>query len=54
MGDVHGATKPKRMQHDEKKQFMRMMEVCELNCMIQAVEEPTRENTLDILFTNEI
>merc|ERR1711888_315934 len=32
-----------------------LMEVCDDQCLVQIIEEPTRgENTLDLIFTNEI
>ena len=40
---------------DEKRQFDKLMEIVDRYHLVQAVEEPTRkENTLDLVFTNEI
>ena len=40
---------------DEKQQFEKLMSICDNQCMLQIVEEPTREeNTLDLIFSNEI
>ena len=39
---------------DEKQQFERLMHICNNQCMLQIIEEPTREeNTLDLIYTNE-
>ena len=39
---------------DEKLQFKELISICNNQCMLQMIEEPTRENnTLDLLFTNE-
>ena len=39
---------------DEKQQFEKLIKMCQNQCMLQTIEEPTREeNTLDLLFTNE-
>ena len=39
---------------DEKQQFEKLMEICSHQCMLQIIQEPTREgNTLDLIFTNE-
>ena len=39
---------------DEKKQFDQLINMCNKQCMLQVIEEPTRgENTLDLIFTNE-
>ena len=40
---------------DEKQQFEKLLEICNNQFMLQMIEEPTREeNTLDLMFTNEI
>ena len=40
---------------DEKNQFYKLMEIADRYHLVQAIEEPTRkENTLDLMFTNEI
>ena len=40
---------------DEKQQFEKLINLCNNQCMLQMIEEPTREeNTLDLIFTNEI
>ena len=40
---------------DEKHQFEKLIDICDRSCILQIIEEPTREeNTLDLLFTNEI
>merc|ERR1711874_585764 len=40
---------------DEKSQFHKMMEIIDKYHLAQSIEEPTRkENTLDLVFTNEI
>ena len=40
---------------DEKQQFEKFIDICDRSCILQIIEEPTREeNTLDLLFTNEI
>ena len=40
---------------DEKLQFERLNDICEEQCMIQIIEEATREeNTLDLVYTNDI
>ena len=40
---------------DEKQQFEKLINLCNNQCMLQIIEEPTREeNTLDLIFTNEI
>ena len=40
---------------DEKSQFYKLMEIMDKYHLVQAIEEPTRkENTLDLVFTNEI
>ena len=40
---------------EEKDQFLDLMEVCDDQCLVQIIEEPTRgENTLDLIFTNEV
>merc|ERR1712121_111761 len=40
---------------DEKLQFNRFNDICEEHCMIQIIEEATRnENTLDLVYTNDI
>ena len=40
---------------DEKSQFYKLMEIIDKYHLVQAIEEPTRkENTLDLVFTNEI
>ena len=40
---------------DEKNQFYKLMEIADRYHLVQAIEEPTRkENTLDLIFTNEI
>merc|ERR1712179_804858 len=45
----------KKATQDEKKQFTKLIMLYEKQCMLQVIEEPTREeNTLDLLFTNEI
>merc|ERR1712055_205986 len=39
---------------DEKLQFEKLIRICNNQCMIQVIEEPTRgKNTLDLMFTNE-
>ena len=39
---------------DQKQQFKDLMSICNEQCMLQVIEEPTRkENTLDLMFTNE-
>ena len=39
---------------DEKLQFEKLIKICNSPCMLQILEEPTRENnTLDLVFTNE-
>ena len=39
---------------EEKQQFERLMDICNNQCMLQMIDEPTRENnTLDLIFTNE-
>ena len=41
-------------QRMKKKQFEKLMDLCDTKCMLQAIEEPTREkNTLELVFTNE-
>ena len=38
----------------DKDQFEKLMNICNKQCMLQIIEEPTRsENTLDLIFTNE-
>ena len=38
----------------KKKQFKDLINICNEQCMLQVIEEPTREeNTLDLMFTNE-
>merc|ERR1712179_687489 len=45
----------KKATQDEKKQFTKLIMLYEKQCMLQVIEEPTREeNTLDLLFTNEV
>ena len=40
---------------DEKSQFYKLMEIMDKYHIVQTIEEPTRkENTLDLVFTNEI
>ena len=40
---------------DEKDQFLDLIKVCDDHCLVQIIEEPTRgENTLDLIFTNEV
>ena len=40
---------------DEKGQFEKLLSICNNQFMLQTIEEPTRiENTLDLMFTNEI
>merc|ERR1712121_165403 len=40
---------------EEKYQFLDLMEVCDDQCLVQIIEEPTRgKNTLDLIFTNEV
>ena len=46
---------------DQKDQFQSLMKICDSYFMLQTIEEATRkesttgkENTLDLLFTNEI
>ena len=40
---------------DEKSQFYKLMGIIDKYHLVQAIEEPTRkENTLDLIFTNEI
>ena len=40
---------------EEKDQFLDLMEVCDDQCLVQIIEEPTRgENTLDLIFSNEV
>ena len=40
---------------DEKLQFEKLIRICNNQCMIQVIEEPTRgKNTLDLMFTNEL
>merc|ERR1712030_179462 len=40
---------------EEKDQFLDLMEVCDDQYLVQIIEEPTRgENTLDLIFTNEV
>ena len=40
---------------DEKQQFEKLISICNDQCMLQIIDEPTREgNTLDLIFTNEI
>ena len=40
---------------DEKLQFEKLIKICNNQCMIQVIEEPTRgKNTLDLMFTNEL
>merc|ERR1711954_456102 len=39
---------------DEKKQFEKLLDLCDTKCMLQIIKEPTREkNTLELVFTNE-
>ena len=39
---------------DEKHQFERLMDICDNQCLLQIIDESTREeNTLDLIFTNE-
>ena len=39
---------------DEKKQFEKLMHLCNNQCLLQIIDEPTREeNTLDLIYTNE-
>ena len=39
---------------DEKDQFEMLMDICNYQCMLQIIEEPTRnQNVLDLVFTNE-
>ena len=39
---------------DEKQQFEKLMKICNNQCLLQTIEEHTREdNTLDLIFTNE-
>ena len=39
---------------DEKQQFEKLIRLCNNQCMLQVIEEHTREkNTLDLMFTNE-
>merc|ERR1711874_169426 len=39
---------------DEKNQFEKLLNICNNQFMLQLIEEPTRkENTLDLVFTNE-
>ena len=39
---------------DEKQQFEKLMDICNSKCLLQIIEEPTREeNTLDLFYTNE-
>ena len=39
----------------DKDQFENLMKICNEQCMLQIIEEPTRlENTLDLIFTNEV
>ena len=41
--------------NDTRMQFVRLMEICDENCMLQIVEEETRgKNTLDLIYTNEV
>merc|ERR1712002_845858 len=47
-------TKP-NISNDTRMQFVRLMEICDENCMLQVVEEETRgRNTLDLIYTNEV
>ena len=47
--DSYGKTEEK------KKQFYEMMEIMDKFSLVQAIQEPTRkENTLDLVFTNDI
>ena len=40
---------------EKKKQFHEMMEIMDKFSLVQAIQEPTRkENTLDLVFTNDI
>merc|ERR1711989_224588 len=40
---------------EKKKQFYEMMEIMDKFSLVQAIQEPTRkENTLDLVFTNDI
>ena len=39
---------------DEKIQFIKLMKICDEQCMLQVIEEETRgKNTLDLIYTNE-
>ena len=39
---------------DDKLQFEKLMDICNNQCLLQIIEEPTREeNTLDLIYTNE-
>ena len=39
---------------NDKEQFENLMKICNEQCKLQIIEEPTRlENTLDLIFTNE-
>ena len=40
---------------DTRMQFVKLMKICDEKCMLQVIEEKTRgENTLDLIYTNEV
>ena len=55
MVDAHGnIVQIQNTTIDEKLQFEKLINICDNQCMLQVIEEPTRgENTLDLMFTNE-
>ena len=41
--------------NDVRMQFIKLMKICDEQCMLQIIEEETRgKNTLDLIYTNEI
>ena len=48
-------TKKANVSNDKRLQFLKLMKICDEQCMLQIIEEETRDkNTLDLIYTNEI
>merc|ERR1712074_72790 len=56
---IHGDTKQKKKEtktnisNDTRMQFVKLMKICDEQCMLQIIEETRGKNTLDLIYTNE-
>merc|ERR1711984_69945 len=57
MGEIQNRKKEAKtnISNDTRMQFVKLMKICDEKCMLQVIEEKTRgENTLDLIYTNEV